>query len=189
MKEKIEAQDLADYLRGLAAASLFVVSITSPVFEIGSTLKSAYDIAHVAEKRADFFGEGPFWIESRPGDQWQDKQFPEPVIANYAVVWTIYARLARSGIVIGGYDQLIKGLSGFEVLERRSPKSVDGAGAGHLLVKQPSDPIELEELRNLLLKYSAYFAFDDGTGKIHHGNIVIGNGVYSELEESFKGNV
>lgn len=186
MKERVERKDLLRYLRSLAAASLFVVSITSPVFEIGSTIKSAYEVAHIAEKHSDFFGEGPFWIESRAGDQWKEKSPPDAVIANYAAVWTVHARLARNGAVIGGYESLMANLAGYEVLIRNSPKSEEGAGAGTLLVKQPSDPSELEKLREILLKYSVAFAIDDGSGSLHTGNVVMGNGIHSELADSFK---
>ncbi|MBK0059644.1 hypothetical protein IAE40_13445 [Pseudomonas sp. S44] len=186
MKERVEKKDLLAYLRKLAAASLFVVSITSPVFEIGSSIKSAYEVAHVADKHSDFFGDGPFWIESRPGDQWQETSPPDAVIANYAVVWTVHARLARNGAVIGGYESLMAKLAGYEALIRSSPKSVEGAGAGTILVKQPSDPFELAELREILLKYAVAFAIDDGSGSLHAGNVVMGNGIHSEIEDSFK---
>ncbi len=179
MKELVQSHDLPSYLRQLAAASMLVVAISTPVFEIASTVKSTFEVAHLAETHRGFFGEGPYWVESHEGDQWEDKSWPDPLVCRYASVWTIYATMTGSGRVIGGYDNLISRLKDYEVLEQRSPKSAEGAGAGTLLVRQPTDPVELERLRAILQDHAIFFAFDDGSGFFHHGNMFMGNGVYS----------
>ncbi|MDD2106813.1 hypothetical protein [Pseudomonas asiatica] len=179
MRELVQQGDLSSYLRRLAAASMFVVSISTPIFEIASTVKSTYEVANLAKVHQGFFGEGPYWIESRDGDQWRETSWPDPLLARYASVWTIDATMARSGRVIGGYDKLMDHLKGFEVLEKRSPRSRECAGAGTLLVKQPSAPHELEQLRKILHDHAIAFAIDDGSGVIHHGNMFMGNGLYS----------
>lgn len=184
MKELVQQKDLQAYLKGLAAASMLVVSISTPVFEIASTVQSTFEMAHLAETRQEFFGDGPYMIESKDGDGWKERSWPDPSIARYAAVFTVHATLARSGAVIGGYESLMKELKDYEYMERSSPKL--NGGAGRLLVKQPSDPSELARLRDILLKYSAGFVIDDGSGSIHLGNFVMGNGIYSELAAEFE---
>lgn len=184
MKKLVQQNDFQAYLKELAAASMLVISISTPVFEIASTVQSTFETAHLAETRQDFFGDGPFMIESMEGDGWKERSWPDPTIARYAAVFTIHATLARSGNVIGGYDSLMRELKDYEYMERSNPKS--NGGAGRLLVKQPSDPAELARLRDTLLKYSAGFIIDDGSGFIHQGNFVMGNGIYSELIDGIK---
>lgn len=176
MREFVKAGELAGYLKSLAVASMFVISISTPVFEIGSTVKSTFELAHLAESQKDFFGEGPYWVESSGHDGWTEKSWPDPLIARYASVWTIQVTMNRSGRVVGGYSALMESLKGFEILEQKSPLQ---KGTGVLLVKQPSDPVDLEALREVLSKYSVFFAIDDGSGFFHVGNMFRGNGLYS----------
>lgn len=176
MRECVNNGDLPAYLRGLAAASMLVVSISTPIFDIGSTVKSTYELAHLAESNKHFFGDGPYWVESRAGDQWEDNSWPDPLIARYASIWTIQVTMTGSSRVAGGYQALMEHLKDFELLEQKSPVET---GTGILLVKQPSDVAELEKLRQVLAAYAAFFAIDDGSGFFHHGNMFMGNGLYS----------
>jgi hypothetical protein len=186
MKELVQQKDLQAYLKGLAAASMLVVSISTPIFEIASTVQSTFEMAHLAETRQDFFGNGPYMIESKDGDEWKERSWPDPSIARYAAVFTIHATLARRGVPIGGYEALMMALKDYEYLEQSNPKA--NGGAGRLLVKQPSDPVELMRLRDILLRHSISFVIDDGSGFIHPGNLVMGNGLYSEITADFQRN-
>ncbi|MDD0973843.1 hypothetical protein [Pseudomonas fontis] len=175
MKKLVQKKDLVDYLKGLAAASMLVVSMSSPVFEIASTIKSTAELAIVVDRYGQYIGDGPYMIESKPGHEWKDAPIPDPVIAGYAIAFTISATLASTGRQIGGYQSLISGLSGYEFLSMTelTPEKM----CASLLVKMPSDPSELQKLRELLAASSVMFSMDDGSGHFHEGNTMMGNGV------------
>lgn len=179
MKTLVPEGGLTAFLRELALAGGLVMAITSPTLEIGSTFKSAYELAHISQVHPDFFGVGPHWVDSDSSNEWEEKQAPDVVFSGYAVVFTLIARLKESGHMIGGYRGLIHGLAGYEMIHANNP--LDEHGVGHLLVKLPSDPVELEQLKSLLLERSVLFCIDDGSGSMHAGNTFMGNGIYFDL--------
>ncbi|ETK18133.1 hypothetical protein [Pseudomonas sp. FH1] len=175
MKQLVQKNDLPTYLRGLAAASMLVVSMSTPVMEISSTVKSTYEMAYLAENYGQFIGEGPYMIESKDGHEWKDTPMPDPVISGYAFAFTICATLVSNGKQIGGYQSLIKGLSDYEYLAMTelSPRTM----VATLLVKLPTVPSELQKLRDLLAATTVMFSVDDGSGYFHAGNTMMGNGI------------
>ncbi|GLH47625.1 hypothetical protein [Pseudomonas lactis] len=177
MKVRVETEDLVSYLKGLAAASMLVVSMSGPVFEIGSTVKSTYDLAHVAETHQEFFGKGPYWIESKAGTEWKESQLPDPVFANYAMAFAVHANLARSGRTIGGYEGLLAALVDYEVIHKSDPRT--NGGVGTLLIKQPLETADLQKLRDILLAQSVLFTINDGSGYFNPMNTFMGNGLHS----------
>lgn len=154
---------------------MLVVSMSSPVFEISSTIKSTAELAVVVDRYGQYIGDGPYMVESKPGNEWKDTPIPDPVIAGYAIAFTISATLVSDGRQIGGYQSLINGLSGYEYLlmTELNPEKM----CASLLVKMPSDPGELQKLRELLAATSVMFSVDDGSGYFHEGNTMMGNGI------------
>ncbi|NWL47148.1 hypothetical protein DM819_15135 [Pseudomonas hunanensis] len=175
MKKLVKKEELVSYLRGLATASMLVVSISSPVFEIASTLKSTAELAFVVERYGPFIGDGPFMVDSTPGHEWKETPLPDPVLAGYAIAFTISAVMVKGGRRIGGYQTLIAGLSDYEYLSMTdlSPDKMCAA----IVIKMPSDPVELSKLRAHLMGTSAMFSFDDGSGFFHEGNTIMGKGI------------
>jgi len=178
MKKLVQQKDVPGYLKGLAAASMLVVSMTSPVFEIASTIKSTYEMAHVFENYGHLLGEGPYMIESKDGHEWKETLMPDPVIAGYAFAFTFRARVVRSGREIGGHSSLRAGLSPYEYIQVTKPSDDDGIMVSSILVKLPTDPVELQSLRELLAATTFMFSIDDGTGVFHEGNTFMGHGFY-----------
>ncbi|POA52094.1 MULTISPECIES: hypothetical protein [unclassified Pseudomonas] len=177
MREQVATQDLVAYFKALAASSMLVVSMSGPIFEIGSTIKSTYELAYIAETHQDFFGHGPYWIESRVANEWKDAQLPDPVIAQFAIAFAIHAKLARSEQFIGGYEQLLVDLANYEVVHKSDPKT--NGGVGTLLVKQPSDTEGLRMLKSILESHSVLFTINDGSGYFNPLNTFVGNGLHS----------
>lgn len=175
MKEFVQKNDLPAYLRNLAAASMLVVSMSTPVLEIASTVKSTYEMAYLVENYGQYIGQGPYMIESKEGHEWKDTPTPDPVISGYAFAFTVRARLARTGKEIGGHNTLRESLSGYEYLQISKPG--DGGMVTSLLIKMPTDPAELKKLRDLLIETTVMFSIDDGTGFFHIGNTIMGNGL------------
>ena len=175
MKELVQKNDLPSYLRGLAAASMLVVSLSSPVMEIASTVQSTYEMAYLVENYGQYLGQGPYMIESKEGHEWKDTPFPDPVISGYAFAFTVRARLARSGTEIGGHRTLRESLSGYEYLQMSKARDDDMVTS--ILIKLPTDPVELQSLRDLLAETSVMFSIDDGSGFFHVGNTMMGNGL------------
>lgn len=170
-------KEFVKHLKWLAATGMLVVSMGTPVFEIGSTVRSAYDVAHLAESRPAWFGSGPYWVESGPHDQWEDAPIPELVYNGFALAFSIEARLKRGGYILGGHKVLLTALSEFEYLSR--PDDDEGADGmvNTVLIKLPSTPSELDKLKAALLEDAVSFAIDDGSGEIHLGNFQMGNGI------------
>ena len=175
MKELVQKNDLPSYLKGLAAASMLVVSMSSPVMEIASTVKSTYEMAYLVENYGQYIGQGPYMIESKESHEWKDTPIPDPVIAGYAFAFTVRARLARSGQEIGGHNTLREALSDYEFLQMSRPGSDDMVTS--ILIKMPADPAELQILRDLLAETTIMFSIDDGSGFFHVGNTMMGNGL------------
>lgn len=175
MSERIEGEQLVSYLKSLAAISMLVVSMSGPVFDIGTTIKSTYELAQAVQAHPDFFGGGPYWIESTPNSDWKDQPIPNPTVAKYAYVFSVHATLARSGKEFGGHTELLKALGAFEVIHRSNPK--ENGGVGHLLVKLPNSPVELDDLRQKLMANAVCFSIDDGSGYFHETNTFMGNGL------------
>ncbi|NBB33150.1 hypothetical protein [Pseudomonas sp. BC115LW] len=176
MKELVQKADLAAYLRGLGAASMLVVSMSSPVFEISSTVKSSFEMAYMVENYGQFIGEGPYMIESKDGREWKESQLPDPVITGYAFAFTVCARLVRSGKEIGGHHSLRNALSGYEFIQM--DRLDESAMVSSVLIKMPTDPAELQTLRDILAETTVFFSVDDGSGYFHLGNTMMGNGIY-----------
>ncbi|WP_454839663.1 hypothetical protein [Pseudomonas hormoni] len=176
MKQLVQKSDLPAYLRGLAAASMLVVSMSTPVMEIASTVKSTYEMAYLVENYSQYIGEGPYMIESKDGHEWKDAPIPDPVITGYAFAFTVCARLVRSGKEIGGHHSLRKSLAGYEYIQM--DRLDDDAMVSSILIKMPTDPAELQALRDLLAETTVMFSIDDGSGFFHLGNTMMGNGIY-----------
>lgn len=175
MKRLVQKKDLPAYLRGLAAASMLVVSMSSPVMEIASTVKSTYEMAYLVENYGQYIGEGPYMIESKDGHEWKDAPIPDPVITGYAFAFTVRARLARSGKQIGGHETLRDALAPYEYLQMFAPSEDEMVTS--ILIKLPTDPVELQELRSLLAETTIMYSIDDGSGFFHLGNTMMGNGL------------
>lgn len=175
MKKTVQKSEIAAYLRGLAAASMLVVSLSSPVMEVASNIQSAAEIAQIFEKYSQYIGEGPYMIESKPGDQWTDTPMPDPVISGYAIAFTVRATLTRTGREIGGYSTLRKALVDYEYLQTSRSGADDMVTT--ILIKLPTAPSELQTLRELLAETTIMFSVDDGSGYFHLGNTMMGNGI------------
>ena len=169
--------EFVSHLKMLGATGMLVISMGSPVFEIASTVKSAYEVARLAESRPTWFGDGPYWIESGKHDHWEDAPAPELVYYGYAIAFSIEAKLRRDGRVIGGHDRLLAALSDYEYLVRPEPSERPDDMVRSVLIKLPTDPAELSKLKTILLEESVTAAIDDGSGEIHLSNTFTGNGV------------
>lgn len=176
MKALVPSKELPAYLRKLAAASMLVVSMTSPMFEIATTAKSTYEMATMVECCGELLGDAPYMIESRKSDDPQDLPTPELTYSGYAFAITIRAKLARSGVAIGGHNALREALANYEYLQFDKHDPADMVTS--LLIKIPTEPSELEKLKALLMNTTIWFAIDDGSGFYHLGNSMMGNGIY-----------
>ncbi|WP_312391704.1 hypothetical protein [Pseudomonas sp.] len=176
MKKLVQQEELQAYLKELAAASMLVVSMTTPMFEISSTIKSSYEVAYVVENYGQFIGKGPYMIESKEVREWKESQVPDPVISGYAIAFSVCATLRATGKEVGGHHSLRKALADYECLHMARVNRDDMASS--ILVRLPTDPVEVQKLREILAEYSVMFSIDDGSGEFHLGNTMMGNGVY-----------
>lgn len=176
MKKLVQQEELQGYLKELAAASMLVVSMTTPLLEISSTIKSSYEVAYVVENYGQFIGKGPYMIESKEAHEWKELQVPDPVISGYAIAFSVCATLRANGRGVGGHHSLRNALADYECLHMAQTNSNDMASS--ILIRLPTDPVEIQKLREILLEYSVMFSIDDGSGLFHLGNTLMGNGVY-----------
>ena len=88
------------------------------------------------------------------------------------------AMLSRGDVLAGGLRPLMRELHSFDysyIFNKTDPAYT----TARFWIEEPSDPSQLETLRNVLAKHAVFYAFDDGTGFLSLNNGRMGNGVHS----------
>lgn len=82
----------------------------------------------------------------------------------------IDATVARTGRKLGGYSPLLKALEPYEYIISEVRRH-DGFMLAELWVEQPSNPIEVQELKTVLEHFALAYWFDDGLEVLTHSNL------------------
>lgn len=92
-----------------------------------------------------------------------------------AMVISREAKLVKSDTLIGGLRPLLSALADFEyccTIDRTNPAYVTAG----IWVVEPSNPAELEKLKQVLHENSVFYAFNDGSCFVTLNNARMGNG-------------
>jgi len=93
-----------------------------------------------------------------------------------AMVISLEAKLAKSDTLIGGLRPLLTALADFEyccTIDRTNSAYVTAG----IWIVEPSNPVELEKLKQVLHENSVFYAFNDGSGFVTLNNARMGNGI------------
>ncbi len=131
------------------------------------------------EGAPEYFPEGEYLVSFKNSDSLDHDSLD---YSKMAMVVAFEAKMARHNTLIGGLTPLLKSLSGFEyccTIDRTNP-AYTTAG---VWVIEPTNPEELIELKEVLEKYSSFYAFNDGSGfvTVNNGRIGKGSGVLTKI--------
>jgi len=175
MEQQLKKNELAQWLYGITGATILSVSLIGHVGELKTNITDPFKLASALEQPAPFFSEGPYLVEYHPSSD-QNGTDQTPSYAHFAMAITSKAEFNHHrGSYLGGYDALMRELSGFEYLANIS-SGLSGP-TGSLLILIPQDPKELLRLRLALEEYSIMYAFPDGSGTLNLANLKMGRGL------------
>ncbi|WP_138436721.1 hypothetical protein [Marinobacter shengliensis] len=175
MDQQLKRHELVEWLRSIAGATILSVSLVGQVADLETNITDPLKLARALEQRVEFLGEGPYLVQYSPGPD-QSGSDPSLPYTSFAMAGTLKAEFNHHpGSYVGGYDALVRELSGFEYLA----KIGEGPSGpmGHLLILIPQNPSELSQLRSVLARYSVYYAFPDETGTLNVANLKMGQGL------------
>lgn len=166
-------ESLRKWLISTTGIVLTSVSLMSNVQDLEFQFSSPKALATVMEGSPTYFPDGQYIITYSNSS---DLDSDDLDYSKMAMVISLEAKLARSDTLIGGLRPLISALADFEyccTIDRTNPAYVT---AGVWLV-EPSNPTELEKLKQVLHEYSIFYAFNDGSGFVTLNNARMGNGL------------
>ncbi|MCI2286136.1 hypothetical protein L3081_25295 [Colwellia sp. MSW7] len=135
-------------------------------------------LSHVMETAPDNFPDGQYKVSYSNSD---DIDINDLDYSKMAMVVSFEAQIANRNIKIGGFRPLIDKLADFTyccTINRTDPAYIKAS----IRVVAPTIPSELEELKEILQKYSVFYAFNDGSGLVTLNNGRSGNGANHMLE-------
>ncbi|HEJ3062509.1 TPA: hypothetical protein SL272_000841 [Pseudomonas aeruginosa] len=175
MKTEVEGSKLGPFLRQLGAATVLSIAMATSAGQVVTNMTSSYQFAAAAEQHPDVFGDGPYIVKYEEPEKKTDA--PQDLEMNtFAVAFTFQAKLANSDRLIGGLDSLLTALADFQYLARI--KDEPSWRIGHVLIVMPTDPAEVEKLKQILQANAVHSHFPDGTNELSLVNAITGDGVW-----------
>lgn len=173
MQIELNKLELMSWLKAITGVTIVSISLVAQVDKIWTNITSPAKLSKVFEQQVGFLDGGPYLVEYESTKDDNDQDIP---YTTFAMAMTFKAESAKHpGIHMGGYDGLIRALSGYEYLSRISQESY--GLVGHLLVLLPQEPSELAALQEILVRHSVMYAFPDGTRTLNLNNVKMGRGV------------
>lgn len=174
MEIKLSKEELIKWLKTVAGATLLSVSLAGQLDTLKTNISSPTVLANALEQESGFLGNGPYLIQYNEPPEDEHQELP---YTTFALAITFKAELAQEpGKYIGGYDQIMEVASKYDFISKitKEPYGL----VGHILVSLPTDPTELESLKQDLDKNSIVYVFPDGTGEVNRNNLKIGKGLH-----------
>ncbi|SKC31301.1 hypothetical protein CZ809_00779 [Photobacterium piscicola] len=136
-------------------------------------------ISHIMETDPTVFPEGSYAISYSNVEELDSSNLD---YSKMAMVVAFEAQLADKKTFIGGLRFLIEHLADFKYcckINKTNPAYVTAS----IWVIEPSDMVEFKALEDILSKYSAFYAFNDGTGTLNLNNARMGKGSANHMFE------
>lgn len=176
MKKQLKKNELSQWLRSMVGATILSVSLVGHVGHLKTNITDPLILASALEKPIPFFSEGPYLVEYHSSSA-QSGTDQTSSYAHFAMAVTTKAESNNhNGNYLGGYDALMRDLSGFEYLANVG-SGLSGPTVS-LLILIPQDLNELLRLRLALEEYSIVYAFPDGSGTLNLANLKMGRGLH-----------
>ncbi len=175
--EKLEFKNkksFVTWLKSTVKGTIISVTLLTGAYEVGYT--TVHPQALVAIEQASdgsFLTDGKYYVEYDS----QDNEEADLDYSQFAMAITFDVALANSknNARTGALPHLMESLAPYEHCLRKDNDS--RFNIGHVWVKLPANPIELQALKEVLAKDAVYYAFPDETGEIHQGNLMPGGGM------------
>lgn len=175
MTEKIfpNKESLKKWLTSATGIVLTSVSMMSDIQDLEFQFSNPKALVTVMEGAPSYFPDGQYIISYSNSS---DLDADDLDYSKMAMVIFLEAKLAKSDTLIGGLRPLLTALADFEyccTIDRTNPAYVTAG----IWVVEPSNPAELEKLKQVLQENSVFYAFNDGSGFVTLNNARMGNGV------------
>jgi hypothetical protein len=169
MKRNFNRNELLEWLRTAANITLLTISLSNNVSSVISNVSSPGFVAKSMEQTPYAFPEGQYVVDYEDIES-TDEQDKLPYTN------TVFAMVFDASIV-GGYKifnltYLLSDISEYEYVVT-STKSTEAYKSVSILVKQPENPLELDELLMTLNKYANFVTVGDGSNLINLTNSFI----------------
>ncbi|MCZ4337711.1 hypothetical protein [Shewanella colwelliana] len=169
MKKKFSRAKLLKWLKSAVGVTLLSISLGNNVSTVMTNTTSPQFVAKAMEQRLDAFPKGTYIVKyERSVDEDDQDDIPYS-----RTVWAMAfdANVARGGKILNLSTMLS------EIGEHEYVVSTnDDTGAYRLtsiMVKQPENPMELEELLNTLNRHASFVSVEDGSGEMTGANSFI----------------
>jgi len=169
MKKKFSRSKLVKWLKSAVGISLLSISLGNNISTVMTNTTSPQFLAQTMEQRLDSFPKGNYIVEYERNTE-EDEQDDIPYSKT---IWAMAydANLARGGKILNLTSLLTK-IGDFEYIVS-STKDTGAYNSTSIFVKQPENPLELEELLVTLNRYASFVTVEDGSGEITSTNSFI----------------
>lgn len=168
-----DKKSLKKWLISTSGIVLTSISLMSDIQDIEFQFSNASALSSVMESSPESFPEGEYIINYSNSD---DLNQDDLDYSKMVMVVSCQARLANSNYLVGGLKPLLQELAEFEfcsAIDRTNPAYVTAG----IWVVEPTNPEELDSLKNTLAENSVFYAFNDGSGFVTPSNGRMGKGI------------
>lgn len=169
MKKKFSREKLLRWLKSGVSVTLLSISLSNNVSSVVTNVSSPSFVAKSMNQRLKAFPKGQYIVEyiySESNDEQDNIPYTKTIIA------MAYDANLASGGKIFNLSSLLPKIGDNEYMVTRTTET----GAYKLVtvfVKQPENPLELEELLITLNEHAAFVSVEDGSGLITEMNSFI----------------
>lgn len=174
-----DKKSLRDWLVSASGIALTSISLMGNVQDLEFQFSHPNQLLTVMEGAPEYFPEGEYLVTFKNSDSLDHDSLD---YSKMSMVVAFEAKMARHNTLIGGLNPLLRALADFEYCCTINKTSPAYTTAG-IWVIEPINPDELIKLKEILEKYSTFYAFNDGSGfvTLNNGRIGKGSGVLTKI--------
>lgn len=180
MKKEIfrDKAALKKWLISTTGIVLTSVALMGGVQDLQYQFKNPKALISAMKESAEWFPEGEYFVTYTNSEDLSNDNLD---YSKMACAISFAARLTGSDEIIGGMQLLLDHLADFDysfIINRTIPAYV----TARIWVVEPTNPNELEKLKEIFHEYSAFYAFNDGSGLLTLNNARLGNGIRKTIK-------
>jgi hypothetical protein len=178
-EERFESKSkFKKWLMSATGVLLTSVALMGNVQDLQYQFTNPRVLASAMEQASEYFPEGEYFVTYTNSE---DLSSDDLDYSKMAVAISLAAKMARSEVIVGGLQPLLEQLADFEysyTLNRTDPAYI----TARIWVLEPTNPSELQNLKEIFHEYSVFYAFNDGSGFITLNNGRMGNGFHKTVK-------
>ncbi|OEG72726.1 hypothetical protein BEL05_10650 [Shewanella colwelliana] len=168
MKKKFSRSKLLKWLKSAAGITLLSISLGNNVSTVVTNSTSPQFVAQAMEQRLDSFPKGTYVVKYERSTEDEQDSIP---YSKTVLAIAYDANLAQGGKIIN-LSTMMEEIGGFEYIVS-SAKDTSSYNLTSIFVKQPENPLELEELLCTLKRHASFVTVEDASGYISSTNSFI----------------